>query len=77
MYKSPYEVLGVRVGASDEECRQAYKVLCRKYHPDNNGDAEKFDEVCKAYEATKNIKVMSLSSPYLHHESLFTYSVVH
>lgn len=76
MYKSPYEVLGVRVGATDEECRLAYKKLCRKYHPDNNGDASKFDEICKAYEATKNMKVMSLSRPHLHHNSLFNYSVV-
>ena len=30
----PYEVLGVRQGASEAEIKAAYKELVKKYHPD-------------------------------------------
>lgn len=53
----PYEVLGVRQGASDEEIKAAYKELVKKYHPDkyqNNPLAglaeEKLQEVNEAYD---------------------------
>lgn len=32
---NPYEVLGVRQSASQEEIRDAYIMLAKKYHPDN------------------------------------------
>ncbi len=54
----PYEVLGVNPGASDEEIKQAYRELARKYHPDNYRDnpladlaEEKMKEVNEAYNA--------------------------
>ena len=31
---NPYEVLGVREGASEAEIKAAYKKLVKKYHPD-------------------------------------------
>ncbi len=53
----PYEVLGVRQGASEEEIRAAYKELVKKYHPDkyqNNPLSdlaeEKLQEVNEAYD---------------------------
>lgn len=53
----PYEVLGVRKGASDEEIKAAYKELVKKYHPDkyqNNPLSdlaeEKLQEVNEAYD---------------------------
>ncbi len=53
----PYEVLGVRQGASEAEIKAAYKELVKKYHPDkyqNNplsGLAEeKLQEVNEAYD---------------------------
>ncbi len=57
MMTDPYEVLGLRHGASDEEIKKAYRTLSRKYHPDanvNNPDAaqaeEKFKQVQAAYD---------------------------
>ena len=31
----PYQVLGVKPDASDDEIKRAYRELARKYHPDN------------------------------------------
>jgi hypothetical protein len=51
--RDPYEVLGVRSNASDEEVRTAYRRLVQLHHPDHNrGSAEsaqRFEEVQEAY----------------------------
>jgi len=31
--QNPYEVLGLREGASPEEVKRAYRELVKKYHP--------------------------------------------
>lgn len=58
MNGDPYKILGVSPNASDEEIKQAYRRLAKKYHPDlNPGDkvaAEKMQEVNAAYEQIKN-----------------------
>lgn len=58
MASDPYKVLGVGPNASDEEIKQAYRRLAKKYHPDlNPGDQEaarKMQEVNAAYEQIKN-----------------------
>lgn len=54
----PYEILGIRVGASEADIKAAYRRLSFKYHPDRNpGDAtaaDRFIRITKAYEALTN-----------------------
>ena len=55
--RNPYEVLGIREGASEEEIRVAYKNLVKKYHPDQYANnplsdlaEEKLKEINEAYD---------------------------
>ncbi|MBQ0083404.1 MAG: J domain-containing protein [Clostridiales bacterium] len=59
--RDPYEVLGVSPSATDEEVKNAYRALARKYHPDNYADnpladlaGEKMQEINEAYDAIVN-----------------------
>ncbi len=61
MGRNPYEVLGLKQGASADEVKKAYRELSRKYHPDTNVNnpladlaEEKFKEVSEAYESIMN-----------------------
>ncbi|MDO4175891.1 MAG: J domain-containing protein [Bacillota bacterium] len=54
---NPYEVLGVREGASEAEIKAAYKELVKKYHPDKYVDnpladlaEQKMQEINQAYD---------------------------
>ena len=54
---NPYEVLGIKEGASEEEIKAAYKELVKKYHPDKYTDnplsdlaEEKMQEINEAYD---------------------------
>lgn len=75
---NPYKVLGVRDDTPLAECKKVYRSLCRKYHPDSGGDADKFDEVQKAYSAIESQEYLnvSLRNKQLTHVSLFSYQVL-
>ncbi len=53
MSRSPYEVLGVPMTASDDQIKAAYRKLAKTYHPDLNGGSkaaeEKMKEINEAY----------------------------
>jgi len=57
MASNPYEVLGLKPGATEEEIKAAYRELVKKYHPDRYQDnplndlaEEKMREINEAYE---------------------------
>ena len=59
--RDPYEVLGVSKNATDDQIKDAYRVLARMYHPDNYNDnprsdlaGEKMKEINEAYDAIVN-----------------------
>ncbi|MBP3307945.1 MAG: DnaJ domain-containing protein [Clostridia bacterium] len=64
MNKDPYSILGVSRNASDDEIKNAYRQLVKKYHPDNyDGDnpltdlaKEKMQEINWAYDEIQRIK---------------------
>lgn len=68
MIDDPYQILGVSRNASDDEIKQAYRRLARKYHPDvNPGDpvaAKKMQEVNAAYEQIKNPEKSQTGDPF-------------
>ena len=58
MFDDPYKVLGLTRDATDEQVKQAYRRLAKKYHPDMNpGDAnaaKMMNDINAAYEQIKN-----------------------
>ena len=40
MSKDPYKVLGVSPSATDDEIKDAYRALVKKYHPDKFADSD-------------------------------------
>lgn len=58
-FKDYYKVMGVKRDASQDEIKQAYRKLARKYHPDVNkaADAEEsFKELGEAYAVLKDVE---------------------
>lgn len=58
MTKDPYEILGIKPTATDDEVKAAYRAQARKYHPDNYADnplselaQEKMQEINEAYDS--------------------------
>lgn len=61
--RDPYEVLGVKPTATDDEIKKAYRDLARKYHPDNYANnplsdlaEEKMQEINEAYDTIQKTR---------------------
>ena len=56
--KNPYEALGLKKEATDQEIKLAFKKLAKKYHPDLHPDDKKaeakFKDIAAAYEFLKD-----------------------
>lgn len=49
-----YETLGLKISATEEEVKKAYRKLAMVHHPDKGGDVDKFKEITTAYENITN-----------------------
>ncbi len=79
---NPYEVLGLKPGASDSEIKNAYRLLIKKYHPDKYIDnplrdlaEQKMREINEAYDIlTKNGSSQNNNSySYSNNNSSYSY----
>lgn len=68
-YKDPYKVLGVAPTSTDDQIKEAYRKLARKYHPDKYTDSdmkelaeEKMKEINAAFEEIQQMRSKSNSS---------------
>lgn len=56
---SPYHILGVPEGAPIEDCKKAYRILSKKYHPDVGGDTNMFAMVTNAWTTIRDGQAVS------------------
>jgi len=62
--KESYKVLGVPVGASNEEIKKAYRQLAMKWHPDRNQSEEASKEMAKINVAYETLTTSPPPSPF-------------
>ena len=69
--KDPYQVLGVSPNATDDEVKNAYRELARKYHPDayagnplSDLATEKMKEINEAYDTIMSQRRMGNQGQY-------------
>jgi curved DNA-binding protein len=66
-YKDYYQALGVPRTAPEEDIKQAYRKLARKYHPDVSKEkdaSQRFKDVNEAYEVLKDPQKRALYDQY-------------
>ena len=51
-----WEVLGVAINASEDQVKEAYRILVKKHHPDAGGDSEFFLRVQEAYRRFEQLR---------------------
>jgi len=68
---NPYEILGVKESATDEEIKAAYKVMVKKYHPDRHANnpledlaEEKLRQVNMAYDEINDMRSGKSTNTY-------------
>ena len=64
--KNYYEILNISKNASQEEIRNRYKKMLRKYPPEK--EQEKYKEIREAYDTLKDEKSRKNYDAYFHHE---------
>ena len=73
---NPYIVLGVSTSDSLDAIKTRYKLLCKKYHPDNSrtGDRKELEKVLEAWKIIQEMQENSLgsSNEIWGHGSLFS-----
>ncbi|RNA03877.1 translocation SEC63-like protein, partial [Brachionus plicatilis] len=47
----PFAIIGIDRSATDQEIKKRYRERAKVMHPDKGGDAKKFEELAKAYQA--------------------------
>ena len=44
-----YDILGVTLNSNEDEIKKRFRQLAMEYHPDRQGNSDKFNEVVQAY----------------------------
>ena len=56
LVREMYRILELSPQCSNEDLKQSYRDLVKRYHPDLGGDPRKFDRVMQAYEGIRRIR---------------------
>lgn len=67
-----YDILGVARGASDDEIKQAYRALARKFHPDVVRDGNKTEIETKFKQINQAYEILSDPSKRAHYDRFGT-----